>query len=322
MDSQPPDFSVPPTFIEHTVFTRDLTGWPTCWSFDRQVPFQQNKKAKMDNPNDQDRTFFGGMADSRREDELNIALDRKKSYAYISHQSRNPSYRLAPMAYRYDDFPSYRVYFSVNLVNFKNDSYPASLYLDSDHVLLGYLPSDDKYNYPKVSKSVPKTLKNDRETIEKKIIPKGEKILAIQKSMFFSLEGWETRHQKFPVYYDRKYDDGVFFERIDLLRLDTLKHPIVFDMTSPNSMWVLTKSYLYLLPNFATKEGFALETRTGDIIRYENIDLKDMDPSDGWLLRWERAPEEKCREAFAPLVTSTVTPEEAKPIFIDKPKAP
>lgn len=78
MDSQPPDFSVPPTFIEQTVFTRDLTGWQTCWSFDRQVPFQQNKKAKMDNPNDQDRTFFGGMADTRREDELNIALDRKK----------------------------------------------------------------------------------------------------------------------------------------------------------------------------------------------------------------------------------------------------
>ncbi len=67
-----------------------------------------------------------------------------------------------------------------------------------------------------------------------------------------------------------------------------------------------------------TNGGFSFETRVGDTIRYENIDLRYMSPSDQWLLRWERAPEEKCREAFAPLVNSSVTPQEAKLIFFNE----
>lgn len=322
MDSLPPDFNAPPTFIEHTVFTRDLTGWPTCWSFDRRVPFRQNTKGKLDKSTNQSRIDFYEFAEVRSVGTLDFFLDRGKSYAYISPQSRNPSYRLAPMAFRPDDFPSYRVYFSGNLVNAKNDTYPASLYLDTDHVLLGYLPSDDKYNYPKVSRNVPKTLKNDKETIGKKIIPDGEKILAIQKDMFFSMVAWERIQPKYPVYHGRRIEHDSFFWGNDPVNLDLSKYPVVIDTTGSKALWVLTKNYLYLLPGFITKEGFSLETRAGDTIRYDNIDLKYMNPSDGWLLRWERAPEEKCREAFAPLVNSTVTPEEAKPVFIDKPKAP
>lgn len=318
MDSLPPDFSAPPTFIEHTVFTRDLTGWPKCWSFEQKMPFRQNTKVKSDKKSDQSHVNFGYISGFQSKDMLNFNIVKGKSYAYISSQSYNSSYRLAPMAFRPDDFPNYRVYFSGSFVISKDNSYPAYVYLDSDHVLLTYLPSGDKYNYPKISGNVSKSLKDDKRTIQSKIIPESENILAIQKDMFLGFTAWERIFPKFPIYYGEKLNGITFFERYDSQGIDSPKYPIVFDATNTNSLWVLTDKYMYFFSGFMTNGGFSFETRVGDTIRYENIDLRYMSPSDQWLLRWERAPEEKCREAFAPLVNSSVTPQEAKPIFFNE----
>ncbi len=318
MDSLPPDFSAPPTFIEHTVFTRDLTGWPKCWSFDQKTPFRQNIKAKSDKSINQDRVNLGYISGFQSKDMLNFNIVKEKSYAYISPQSYNSSYRLAPMAFRPDDFPNHRVYFSGNFENTKDGTYPTYVYLDSDHLLLTYLPSGDKYNYPKISGNVSKFLKDDKRTIQGKIIPESENILAIQKDMFLGFTAWERIRPKFPIYYGEKLNGVTFFEKYDPQRINNPKHPIVFDVTNSDSLWVLTDKYMYFFSGFTTNGGFSFETRVGDTIRYENIDLRYMNPSDGWLLRWKKAPEEKCREAFAPLVNSTVTPDEAKPVFITK----
>lgn len=319
MDSLPPDFSAPPTFIEHTVFTKDLTGWPRCWSFDQKIPFRQSTKAAVEKSFDPRNVEFSGISNEIVENSVTFTLLNKKSYAYISPQYLNKFSRLAPMAFRPDDFPTYRVYFSGNLTDHQNNAYLGYSYLDSDHVPSTYLPPDDKYNYPKISGNIKKSLEDDRKKIQGKIVSKSEEIMAIQKDMFLSLDNLGRGFPKFNIYYDKKIQVSPFFEKDSPVKIDNRDYPIVIDATMDNSLWILTKKHMYFSSGFSTKGGFSFETRSGDnLIFYRNIDLRYMSPSDQWLLRWERAPEEKCREAFAPLVNSSVTPQEAKPIFFNE----